>query len=45
MGYTIYDDKVSFISSEKEIFGFIVQSEEFSKLMKLHFDLFWNISK
>jgi sugar-specific transcriptional regulator TrmB len=45
MGYTIYDDKVSFISSEKEMFGFIVQSKEFASLMRIHFDMLWNISK
>lgn len=41
MGYTIYEDKVSFISSQEEIFGFIVQSKEFSALMKLQFDVLW----
>ncbi|MDB5259978.1 MAG: transcriptional regulator, TrmB [Candidatus Nomurabacteria bacterium] len=45
MGYTIYDDKVSFISSEKEVFGFIVQSSEFSKLMRMQFEVLWNLSK
>ena len=44
MGYTIYGDNVSFISSEKEIFGFIVHSQEFAKLMKLHFDVLWETS-
>lgn len=45
MGYTIYGDKVSFISSHKEVFGFIVQSEEFSELMKMQFDVIWEQSK
>lgn len=45
MGYTIYGDKVSFISSSKEIFGFIVQSSEFAQLMKLQFDALWSQSK
>jgi sugar-specific transcriptional regulator TrmB len=44
MGYTIYGDKVSFISSQKEIFGFIVQSQEFAQLMKMQFDVLWNHS-
>lgn len=41
MGYTIYGDKVSFISSHKEVFGFIVQSVEFASLMKMQFDALW----
>lgn len=45
MGYTIYGDKVSFISSSKEIFGFVVQSREFAELMKLQFDVLWCGSK
>ncbi len=44
MGYTIYGDKVSFISSHKEIFGFIVHSKDFADLMKLHFDVLWETS-
>jgi sugar-specific transcriptional regulator TrmB len=44
MGYTIYGDKVSFISSHKEVFGFIVQSKEFAALMKLQFDMIWSLS-
>ncbi len=45
MGYTIYGDKVSFISSAGEIFGFIIQSKEFAALMKLQFDLLWSVAK
>lgn len=45
MGYTIYGDKVSFISSDKEVFGFIVQSKEFVSLMKLQFDSLWETAK
>jgi sugar-specific transcriptional regulator TrmB len=44
MGYTIYGDKVSFISSHKEVFGFIVQSQEFSLLMRMQFDMMWSLS-
>ena len=44
MGYTIYGDKVSFISSDKEVFGFIVHSKEFASLMRLHFDVLWGVS-
>jgi hypothetical protein len=42
MGYTIYGDKVSFVSSNKEVFGFIVQSAEFAALMKMQFDVLWS---
>ena len=45
MGYTIYGDKVSFISSHKEVFGFIVNSSEFTALMRLHFDVIWSDSR
>lgn len=45
MGYTIYGDKVSFISSHKEVFGFIVESRNFAHLMKLQFDMLWASSK
>ena len=45
MGYTIYGDKVSFISSTKEVFGFIIQSKDFAELMKVQFDVLWDSSK
>ena len=45
MGYTIYGDKVSFISSQKEIFGFIVHSKEFASLMTILFESIWSESK
>lgn len=45
MGYTIYGDKVSFISSYKEVFGFIVESREFAELMKLQFSVMWAQAK
>lgn len=44
MGYWIYDNKVSFVSSKKESFGFIIESAEFAKMMKSQFDVVWNIS-
>lgn len=44
MGYTIYGDRVSFISSHKEVFGFIVYSKEFAALMKLQFDVLWHMA-
>lgn len=45
MGYTIYGDKVSFISSQKEMFGFIVSSREFAELMRIQFNALWEKSK
>jgi sugar-specific transcriptional regulator TrmB len=45
MGHLIYEDKVAFISSHKEAFGFIVQSQDFAELMRVQFELIWNISK
>jgi sugar-specific transcriptional regulator TrmB len=42
MGYTIYGDKVSFVSSHREIFGFIVQSKDFALLMSSQFKVLWN---
>jgi HTH-type transcriptional regulator, sugar sensing transcriptional regulator len=45
MGYWLYEDKVAFLSSEKEGFGFVVQSQDFSDLMKLQFEEVWKVSK
>ncbi len=45
MGYTIYGDKVSFISSSREAFGFIVQSKDFAELMCSQFEVLWKVSK
>lgn len=38
MGYLIYENKTAFISSAKEAFGFIVESNEFADLMKMQFE-------
>jgi sugar-specific transcriptional regulator TrmB len=45
MGYWLYDDKVAFLSSKKEGFGFVVQSKDFVGLMKSQFEEIWKISK
>lgn len=45
MGYIIYDNKVAFISSTKESFGFIVESVEFASLQKMQFDILWKTAK
>jgi sugar-specific transcriptional regulator TrmB len=43
MGYWMYEDKVAFLSSEKEGFGFVVQSKDFAKLMKVQFEEIWKV--
>ncbi len=45
MGYSIYGNKVAFISSGAEQYGFIVHSVDFAKLMRMQFDLLWSVSK
>jgi len=45
MGYWAYGNKVAFISSKKESFGFIVESKELRQLLKTQFDLLWQISR
>lgn len=46
MGYIIYKNKVMFLSSSKEAFGFIVDSTEFAALMQMQFEVLWeNASK
>jgi HTH-type transcriptional regulator, sugar sensing transcriptional regulator len=45
MGYWIYGNKVAFISSKKEAFGFIVESKELVQLQKTQFETMWDLSK
>jgi len=45
LGYCIYGTKVGFISSTKENYGFIVDSQELAQTLKSQFDYFWKISK
>lgn len=45
MGYWIYEGKVAFISSQKECFGFIIESKEFANMMSSQFDAIWKQSK
>lgn len=40
--FAIYGDKVAFLSSKKDDFSFIVQSEEYRDTLKNFFDYFWN---
>lgn len=45
MGYGIYGNKVGFISSKRENYGFIIDSRELSETFQSQFDYFWKISK
>ena len=45
MGYWIYGNKIVFVSSRKESFGFIVESLEFAEMLKSQFEVMWGISK
>ena len=40
----LYDNKVAFISSQQENYGFIVESKEFSALFKNIFNSFWKFA-
>lgn len=44
MGYWMYEDRVIFLSSEKEGFGFVVHSKDFANLIKVQFDEIWKAS-
>lgn len=41
----IYDDKVAMISSRRENFGMIIESEEFAKLQEALFEVLWRASE
>lgn len=45
MGYWIYGNKIVFISSARESFGFIVQSQEMAQMLKTQFEILWQISR
>ena len=45
MGYWMYEDKVIFLSSEKEGFGFVVHSKDFANLIRVQFEEIWKVSK
>ena len=45
MGYWIYGDKAAFISSQKESFGFIIESRELVEMLSSQFEVIWNISR
>ena len=41
----IWDNKAAIISSRKEGFGFIIESDDYVQSMKTFYELLWNISK
>ena len=45
MGYWIYENKVVFLSSKKESFGFIIESNELMEMMSSQFEVVWKISQ
>lgn len=45
MGYWIYGNKVAFLSSRKESFGFIIESSELVEMLKAQFNVMWELSK
>lgn len=45
MGYWIYGNKVAFISSKKEAFGFIIESKELVEMLSSQFEVMWKLSR
>lgn len=45
MGYWIYENKVAFVSSKKSNFGFIIENEEFTEMLRSQFKIIWKLSK
>lgn len=45
LGYWIYVDKVAFISSANESYGFLIQSEELAQTLRAQFELLWQASQ
>ncbi|HBU06681.1 MAG TPA: hypothetical protein DEB09_01210 [Candidatus Magasanikbacteria bacterium] len=45
LGYTIYANTVRFISSQKENYGFLIESPEMAEMMKQQFEIIWQQSK
>lgn len=44
LGYWIYANKVAFLSSTRESYGFIIQSEELAETLTGQFELLWQAS-
>jgi len=45
LGYTIYGNTVRFISSQKENYGFLIESQEMAEMMRRQFEIIWEMSK
>lgn len=45
MGYWIYGNKVAFLSSQKESFGYIIESAELVEMLLSQFNVIWKQSK
>ena len=45
LGYAIYGNTVRFISSQKENYGFLIESQEMADMMKKQFGVIWNVAK
>lgn len=45
LGYAIYANTVRFISSQKENYGFLIESQEMVEMMKRQFEIIWSVSK
>ncbi|MCB0322516.1 MAG: hypothetical protein KDD69_03050 [Bdellovibrionales bacterium] len=45
MSYWIYGDKIGFISSKKECFGFIIESRDMRQLLQTQFEFLWDRSE
>lgn len=41
----IYDSKVAIMSSRKEGFGFVIESNDYAQTMKTFYELLWKVSK
>jgi sugar-specific transcriptional regulator TrmB len=44
MGYWIYGDRVAFLSSTRESFGFILESAELIETLRSQFEIIWRLS-
>lgn len=44
MGYWAYQNRVAFVSSRKECFGFIVESAELVQMLAAQFEMLWTLS-
>lgn len=45
LGYWSYADKVAFVSTSNELFGYIIQSPEMVTMLKTQYDFIWEKSK